>query len=64
MTFSQMLAEAMGDMTQAELADRSGLRQATISRLLAGKRQPSYETQIALERELPRLRELRAQVAA
>ncbi len=65
MTFPEMLSEAMGSMSQADLADETGLRQATISRYLSGKRKPSYEAQLALERRLPRLRELhRRQVAA
>lgn len=62
--FSEVLSEAMAGMSQAELADRTGLRQATISRLLAGTRKPRYETIVALEKALPHLRTLRERSVA
>lgn len=64
MRFADMLAEAMEGMTQAQLADNTGLRASTICRLLNRQRTPSYKTMVALERALPKLRELRLKDAA
>ena len=49
------------EMSQADLADASGLRQPTISRYLKGDRLPGLRQLDALERVLPKLRELRLQ---
>jgi transcriptional regulator with XRE-family HTH domain len=59
MNFAAQLAEAMGDLTQDELAARSGVSQASISLLLRGKQTPSLPTVDALERALPDLRGIR-----
>jgi transcriptional regulator with XRE-family HTH domain len=56
--FADILHEAMGGMTQAELSDLSGLRQPTIARYLNRERKPNYAARIALEKALPRLRDL------
>jgi transcriptional regulator with XRE-family HTH domain len=61
MEFAAQLREAMGDMSQAALADRTGIRQSTISRYLRGDRLPQLQQLDALEQVLPRLHELRAQ---
>lgn len=62
--FAAQLREAMGEMTQAQLAVLSGLSQPAISKLLTGVTEPSYKTTILLERKLPRLRELRLKETA
>jgi transcriptional regulator with XRE-family HTH domain len=64
MDFAELLRKAMGDMSQADLADASGLRQATISRYLSGERKPTYDAMLALEKALPTLRGLRESAAA
>ncbi len=59
MDFSILLREAMGDMTQWDLAMKSGVRQANIHRYLHGSAKPTYDALHALEKTLPRLRVLR-----
>lgn len=58
-TFADYLREAMGAMTQEQLAAASGLRQTTISKILNGA-DPRYSTVVALERALPNLERIRA----
>lgn len=59
-----MLAEATDGLTQMQIAQRSGLQQATISRLLSRTASPRYDTVLRLERAFPKLRELRNREAA
>jgi len=59
MTFAEILREAMGDMSQADLADLTHIRQPTICRYLSGKATPRYEQLEILERALPKFRALR-----
>ena len=63
MKFSEMLHEAMEGRSQAEVARASGVSQPVICRLLGGT-DPSFDTSIALEKALPRLRELRLKATA
>jgi transcriptional regulator with XRE-family HTH domain len=63
MEFKDQLREAMGDMTQEQLEELSGIPQPDISGYLRG-RLPGYKKLVALERVLPRLRELRDAVEA
>lgn len=47
------LARKAAQLTQAQLAERAGIEQATVSDLEAGKiRKPSYETVVRLARAL------------
>lgn len=64
MDFAHQLREAMGTMTQDELAARTGLAQASISRYLRGKATPNLNRLAKLEAALPRLRAVRAQANA
>jgi len=59
MDFATALRNAMGDESQAALSDRTGIRQATISRYLAGQRQPQFLQLQSLEEALPKLRKIR-----
>jgi transcriptional regulator with XRE-family HTH domain len=61
MTFADMLRDAMNGMTQEQLEDRSGVSQGEISRYLRGEAEPKLTQLEALERALPRLRQLRAE---
>lgn len=58
------LREAMGDLTQEELAERAGLDQTSISRYLRGEAEPKLSTLQKLEAVLPKLRQLRAKAVA
>lgn len=62
--FADMLAEATDGLTQTEVAERSGVDQATICRLLNRTSSPRYDTMLRLERAFPKLRELRNREAA
>jgi len=59
MEFKDLLREAMGDLTQEQLSERSGVHQTVISTYLRGASLPGYSNLVALERTLPRLKELR-----
>jgi len=59
MTFAEQLREASRGLTQVEVEKRSGIDQSTISRYLDGLFEPSYSNLIALERALPKLRQIR-----
>ena len=63
MTFPEALREAMADLTQEKVEELSGIHQTTISRYLRGESDPTLRNLDALERALPRLRELRQAVA-
>lgn len=56
--FSAMLREAMGEMTQMELAKATGVSQSSICRHLRGS-SPNVTQIDAYERALPVLRKLR-----
>lgn len=53
--YGDRLRAAMGEMTQDDLAKRSGVPQTTISNILLGA-DPRYSTVQALELALPALR--------
>lgn len=60
MDFAEALRLAMGEMTQQELEQLSGVDQALISRYLARKAYPGLRTLEKMERVLPSLRQLRS----
>ncbi len=60
-TFGQQLREAMGSLTQDELAAKTRISQGTISRHIAGKSRPDIYQVEAYERVLPRLSRIRKQ---
>jgi transcriptional regulator with XRE-family HTH domain len=66
MQFGDMLRRAMDEagLTQLQLADRSGIPQATISRYLRKQIKPGVDKLDALERALPELREIRREASA
>ena len=60
MGFADALRLAMNGETQVSLADRSGLKQSSISKYLSGSMEPTLRQLDILERALPRLRSLRS----
>lgn len=59
MEFKDALREAMGELTQEQLEELSGIPQATISTYVRGASLPGYKALVALERALPKLKQLR-----
>lgn len=59
MKFGQQLREAMGEMTQDQLAALTGIGQSTISRHIRDDARPTIDLLDAYERALPGLREIR-----
>jgi len=59
MDFKDALREAMDELTQEQLEGLSGIPQQTISAYLRGVSLPGYKALVALERALPRLKQLR-----
>jgi predicted transcriptional regulator len=57
-SFAAALREAMGSLTQEQVAQATGISQAAISRYLRGA-EPRLSQLAALEKALPRLRRLR-----
>ncbi len=58
-SFADALRGAMDGLTQEQLEEQSGVSQAMISKYLRGVAKPRLDQLEALERALPRLRDLR-----